>query len=534
MFNSNFPTGFGGYQSMGSDPYNQVNGMGQVSPYAPSPFLQGMSSVGMMNSPSIGNMDQYNIPMPGNDTESQLYPMENSDSLSSYTSVGQPAQGFARGGRVRRHFKGGGLFGNPMKWLASNIGPALGVAVGNALLPGIGGALGGALGGAAGSALRGRKDYGQSALRGLGMGAIAPTVAGLAGSGATALGAPGIGQTLSSYGEKNAIFPAIDRLVSGGKGMVPSVGGGWKPGQQLNNTAALAILNGQMDSQGRLIQDDEGLGLGVGAGDGEEEMLGLGGGNVVPKKSFFEKLIDDPKNLLAMASIAGQYMAREKPKKEKSGEELGREVKAYQLATMLNPEELTRKEAYETELAKAAKRSKRNSYLPEERLGDLKMVYPHTLSPEEAAARGRYIEYYDNPSFAGNALPYAHGGSVPKGIMMEEIDVMPTVGNFLRGNTKGQDDEVRRPLEEGGYVLDASTMSDLGDGNSEAGNGVIDAWLSDGERALTKNEVKAIGHGDHTKGVKKLNKMRQGLRKHKRGGETKLPPKAKPIEEYTR
>lgn len=510
MFNTRFP---GGFQSLGANPYDQVNGMGQVSPYAPSPFLT--PSVGNMNSPSVGNMEQYmeqyNAPMPGNDTESQLYPMENSNSLSSYTSVGQPAQGFARGGNVRRHFKGGGLFGNSGKWFSSNIFPVLGTIAGNMVMPGVGGMVGGAIGGAAGSALRGRKDYGQSALRGLGMGAMAPTVAGLAGSGATALGANGVGSTLSNYGNANAILPALGRMFGG-----DSASGG---------QGALGVGAGEGVGSTPNYQTHAGIG---------SPAASAGNGAVAPNKSFFEKLVDDPKNLLAMASIAGQYMSREKPKKEKSAEELGRDAKAFQLAQMLSPEELARKETYETELAKAAKRSKRNSHLPEERLGDLKMVYPRTLSPEDAAAKGRYVEYYDNPSFTGNALPYAHGGSVPKGMMIEEIDIQPTVGNFLRGNTKGQDDEIRMPLEEGGYVLDASTMSDLGDGNSEAGNSVIDAWLSDGERLLSKNDVKTIGHGDHATGVKKLNKMRKSLRKHKRGGETKLPPKAKPIDEYVR
>lgn len=553
MFYAQFPNSF---QSLGANPYDQVNGQGQVSPYAPSPFAQGMPSVGMMNSPSVGNMDymdQYNTPMPGNDTESQLYPMENADSLSNYTSVGQATQGFRSGGNVRHSMrktteklrkygregdtilahinpeevallkahggsgtfnphtglpefkKRGGLFGNPGKWFRANALPAIGAIGGNMIMPGIGGMIGGTLGGLASSAIRGRSDYAQSALRGLGMGSILPSLAGIAGSGANMLGATGLGNSLTNYGNANAILPALGRVFGGGEsGLGSLLGMGGNGGGQAGAASAEGVPT-----------------VGNAASS-------------AAKKSFFEKLVDDPKNLLALASVAGQYMTREKPKKEKSAEEMGRDMKAYQLAQMLNPGEIAQKEAYEAELAKASKRSKRNSYLPEERLGDLKMVYPRTASPEDASARGRYIDYYDNPSFAGPALPYARGGSVPQGIMIEEMDVMPSVGNFLRGNTKGQDDKIRTPLEEGGYVLDASTMSDLGDGNSEAGNSVIDAWLSDGERKLSRGEVQTIGHGDHNKGVTKLNKMRKNLRKHKRGGETKLPPKAKPIEKYAR
>ena len=66
----------------------------------------------------------------------------------------------------------------------------------------------------------------------------------------------------------------------------------------------------------------------------------------------------------------------------------------------------------------------------------------------------------------------------------------------------GQDDVIGAKLAPGEYVLDAEFVSALGDGSTEAG-------------------------------AKKLDKMRESLRGHKRtGGLSKIPPRAKPIKEY--
>ena len=91
-----------------------------------------------------------------------------------------------------------GLFSNPKKWFKSVAGPAAGVILGNMILPGIGGVIGGAFGGAAGSMVRGRNDMGQAMLRGGAMGAMLPTAASLAGSGASSMGAKGLGGYLSN------------------------------------------------------------------------------------------------------------------------------------------------------------------------------------------------------------------------------------------------------------------------------------------------------------------------------------------------
>jgi hypothetical protein len=55
----------------------------------------------------------------------------------------------------------------------------------------------------------------------------------------------------------------------------------------------------------------------------------------------------------------------------------------------------------------------------------------------------------------------------------------------------------------GEYVFDASTVSDLGDGNNAAG-------------------------------ARKLDMFRKNIRKHKRGGKVNLPPRVKSLESYLR
>jgi hypothetical protein len=79
------------------------------------------------------------------------------------------------------------------------------------------------------------------------------------------------------------------------------------------------------------------------------------------------------------------------------------------------------------------------------------------------------------------ALTYAQGGAL----------------GLLRGGSPGQSDRIPAMLSDGEYVMDADTVSALGDGNNAAGAGALD-------------------------------KMRQNIRAHKRSAPvTKIPPKAK-------
>lgn len=74
--------------------------------------------------------------------------------------------------------------------------------------------------------------------------------------------------------------------------------------------------------------------------------------------------------------------------------------------------------------------------------------------------------------------------------------------NYVEGGTAGQDDKIPAMLSDGEYIVDADVVSALGDGNNAAG-------------------------------AKKLDKMRVGIRTHKRSASpNKIPPKAKKPEAY--
>lgn len=75
-------------------------------------------------------------------------------------------------------------------------------------------------------------------------------------------------------------------------------------------------------------------------------------------------------------------------------------------------------------------------------------------------------------------------------------------GGFIAGSDPGQSDKVPSLLSDGEFVMDADTVSALGDGNNAAG-------------------------------ASALEKMRQNIRAHKRAAPvTKIPPKAKKPEAY--
>lgn len=127
-------------------------------------------------------------------------------------------------------------------------------------------------------------------------------------------------------------------------------------------------------------------------------------------------------------------------------------------------------------------------------------------------------------------------------------------GGVIRGLGKGQQDNIPRNLKEGSYIIDASSVSDLGDGSSQAGireldqfvgrlpknpmhkkqGGYIDAMLSPDEYEVTPEEVTALGGGSNEEGAKILKNLIMNLRKSKRTSGDRLPPKAKPIGGYIR
>lgn len=111
------------------------------------------------------------------------------------------------------------------------------------------------------------------------------------------------------------------------------------------------------------------------------------------------------------------------------------------------------------------------------------------IPPEMLASQG-IVDIGEQRQMADGGY-YAHGGESQQGAL-----------SLLRGASGGQADDVNARLSHGEYVMDAESVSALGDGNTEAG-------------------------------ARKLDQMRQNLRKHKRSAPVnKIPPKAKSPEKY--
>jgi len=176
---------------------------------------------------------------------------------------------------------------------------------------------------------------------------------------------------------------------------------------------------------------------------------------------------------------------------------------------------------------------------------------PEDMPRRVKAAQRRYIQPPPNYD------PTLHG----EHIFFEEVN--PPLeyeqgyrrGGYVDGHSGGQQDNVPMEIPEGSYVMDATTVSLLGDGNSKNGarrlkelenrflktgivrnlepNQNVRVRVSDGEYILNKNTVSKIGKGSNKKGVQTLNKMRENLREQK-GVKKFLPPKSKQISKYMR
>jgi hypothetical protein len=137
---------------------------------------------------------------------------------------------------------------------------------------------------------------------------------------------------------------------------------------------------------------------------------------------------------------------------------------------------------------------------------------------------------------------------------LDKIDYELKDGGPIQGRGKGQQDNIPKNIKENSYIIDASTVSDIGDGSSEAGikelnnffaeipsypahekrGGFIKALVSNDEFEVTPEQVAALGRGSNKKGAKILDNMIKQIRQQKRTSGNKLPPKSKPLGGYLR
>lgn len=456
-------------------------------------------------------------PMAGNLTEQNLYPLESSLATPYLnTPVGAP---YKHGGKVKR-FRGGGFLKKPFKAIKSVLGGGAGAILGNMILPGVGGIIGGALGQGVQNTARG-KNFLQGALKGAGMGAALPSVASGLGWGAGKLGANSLASSLTNYGNTNAILPA---LGLGGESSSSLMGGA-------KGAGLASLLTSGGGAKGQIPSGY--AGLGVGAGSDTEE------GGSKKDLGFMDKLLSkgsdylsDPANLLTLGVVGSSFMNR--PKKE-TPEKRARDEKAYQKGLMLTSDELQQKEAQDLALAQMRRRVDRNKFLPEERFA-IDPLYVKSNTPEEYRKSNRWLNYYNNPDFSGEPLVMKKGGQAKTNgfFEVEEVEYPSQLANLIIGDSGGQDDDVRRNLRPGAYIMPADVVADAGDGNSLAGEKKIKALVSHGEMEISPENVSRLGNGDNDLGAKKLDMFVKNIRKHKRGGKVNLPPKAKGLASYMR
>ena len=147
-------------------------------------------------------------------------------------------------------------------------------------------------------------------------------------------------------------------------------------------------------------------------------------------------------------------------------------------------------------------------------------------------------------ALATGGLPHKYAAAAPKGHKPEFITGM--TGYYACGGGTGQSDDIPAMLHDGDYVMDAETVSALGDGSSKAGHKVLEGFrgqiphkkegggnpvpakIADGEYVFPEAFVTALGGGDNKRGAEILDGLRTKLRAHKRGAPLdKIPPKAK-------
>jgi hypothetical protein len=144
-------------------------------------------------------------------------------------------------------------------------------------------------------------------------------------------------------------------------------------------------------------------------------------------------------------------------------------------------------------------------------------------------------------------------GKIPRFFNYDLAEQHAAEGGPIRGTGKGQQDNIPTNLEDGSYIIDASTVSDIGDGStdagfkeldqyfsqipsqnipSKAGGGYLKAMVSDGEYEISPEKVTALGGGSNDRGAKILEGFVKKVRAKKRTSGKKLPPKSKPIGGY--
>ena len=152
------------------------------------------------------------------------------------------------------------------------------------------------------------------------------------------------------------------------------------------------------------------------------------------------------------------------------------------------------------------------------------------------------------------SLGFSKGGSLNKLSNSSKEDYVDS-SRFYSGSSKGQDDNLKVTAPSKAYIVNATAVSHLGDGNTNAGKKVLEEWerrikksykgpvikkkthsqkirTSSGEGQISPLTVTLVGYGDNQEGAKRLNSAIEHLMAEKASHGSKLPPKAKSFDYY--
>ncbi len=482
------------YPSLSFDPYAS---QGTGDPYAPD------------KSPGQGMPFPEAMPDDGDDGDVP-YPLDQMDG-SPYA---MSADGYARGGRVEENgaplasladrIQGEGRHGdtllahiNPVeamilkslggsgtlnprtglpeyfnlgRFLKKIVGPGLGAVLGNMILPGAGALIGGGIGG-----MFGHPNQRMGPLAGAGVGAFAPMAMGGLGNLIAGAGMQGAGGMLNALAGQTA-NPLTSFLMPG---MVSGGGTATSPfalSSLINGGSAAASTPFSLNPVSQLSSTLAAKGAASSPGFLASLMGGAAGGQGGGMGGYMGQLLQ-PQNLIPLASLGHTMATHVSPEKQFQAQYRAQAEGQKYLDDMLHAPDRMRQQA---KLERELEREKWEPLAQSEADFETEQV-----SPEEYERSGKWFRKYKKDKQGQRVeVPYASGGEVT---------------GYLGGSTGGQDDK-------------------------------IPAWLSDGEYIMDANTVSAVGDGNNAAGAQRLDAFRKKLLKHK--GMKGFPPKTKPLEKY--
>lgn len=130
---------------------------------------------------------------------------------------------------------------------------------------------------------------------------------------------------------------------------------------------------------------------------------------------------------------------------------------------------------------------------------------------------------------------YADGGEVTGGGLSDDAGMYNSnLGPVVVHNPQATDRLRLLGMASGGLTGIAAKIAEHAHHKIHGGqDDVVDAKLAPGEYIMDADTVSALGDGSTQAGVKKLDELRYNLRAHKRGGSVKsIPPRAKSLKDY--